>query len=369
MRPRWTIHFADRLLSDEPKRRIRLIQTGVAIIVSLSGLSGMQYAAWAGFASWRAVVPWTVVDIVGYLGFLLAIRSGWSERFKDPALTVAQMIFSIAICATAYAIAGAMRGAIFPVVMVVLMFGIFALTPRQMLAVSLYAVGLFGAVMASMCRWQPEAFAPGVERGHFLMLATMMPAVSVLAGKLSELRLRLQRQKHDLTDALERIQFLATRDELTGLINRRQVSELLEKERQRSMRSGGGFCVALIDLDHFKRINDTHGHGAGDEALRAFAMEGSRRVRVTDSLGRWGGEEFMLLMPDSALPAAREAAERLRLALDQLSVPVGDAVLKLTLSAGVVQHEHDESIARMIERADLAMYRAKTQGRNQVVVE
>jgi len=364
----WLVYFADRLLSSEAKRRIRLIQTALAILITLSGLGVMQYAAWAGAASWHAVLMWTLTVLSGYIGFFSVIRSGWSERFADPSLTLAQMVYALGCCAGAYAIVGVMRGVVFPLVMVVLMFGMFALTPRRMLAISLYAVVLFGVLMWSMSRWHPNVFVPVVEAGHFLMLATMMPTMSVLAGQLSRLRARLQQQKRDLADAFDRIQFLATRDALTGLINRRQVSELLDAEQHRSTHTGARFCIALIDLDHFKRVNDNHGHGVGDQVLRAFATEGMRQVRATDSLGRWGGEEFVLLMPHSALPAAREGAERLRRAVEQLVISADRGVLRLTLSAGVVQHENGEPISRLIERADVALYCAKSQGRNQVVL-
>ena len=363
----WMREFADRLFSREPKRRIRLVQTALAILFTLSGLGVMQYNAWTGFASWQVVVPWTLVALGGYAGFFAAIRSGWSERFADPSLTMAQMAYAVACCASGYAVAGAMRGMVFPLLMVVLMFGMFALTPRQVLAISLYAVALFGLVMWLMSRWRPQTFPPEVEWGHFLMLAAMMPAASVLAGQLSRLQARLRQQRRTLTEALEQIKVLATRDDLTGLVNRRHMNDLLENERQRSLRTGSGFCIALIDLDHFKRINDAHGHAAGDEVLRAFAREGTRLLRGTDLLSRWGGEEFLLFMPTAAAPGACEAAERLRRAVEGLGEVAGKTVLEVTMSAGVAQHRSDESIAELIERADHALYRAKMQGRNQIV--
>jgi diguanylate cyclase (GGDEF)-like protein len=366
--PRRLAALADRLLSREPVRRIRVVQTGVAILFSVAALVAMLYAAWAGFAAWSAVGLWAGLVLGGCVGFFVAIRSGWSERFADPALTVAQMVYATTCCAVAYAITGAMRGAIFPLVMVVMMFGMFALPTRQVLGVSLYAVLVFGAAMGALAHWRPHEAAPAVEWGHFLMLAAMMPAVSLLAERLHHLRLRLQRRKEELAEALDRIQFLATRDELTGLVNRREIGALLDKEGLRSVRNGTHFCVALIDLDHFKRINDQHGHGAGDAALRAFAQEATRLVRATDSIGRWGGEEFMLVMPDSALPAAREGVERLRRALERLEIRFDDMPLELTLSAGVVQHEDAEPVPRTVERADRALYVAKASGRNAVVV-
>lgn len=365
--PRWLGSFGDRLFSTDPKRRIRLVQTALAIAITLSSLGVMQYIAWAGYAPWRLVVPWTLVALSGYAGFFMAIRTGWSERFADPSLTVAQMVYALGCCASGYALAGAMRGTIFPLSMVVLMFGMFALTPRQMLAISVFAVVLFGAVMLAMCRLQPQTFAVDVELGHFLMLAAMMPAMSVLAAQLSRLRARLKSQARNLAEALAQIQVLATRDDLTGLVNRRVMCDLLDKERQRAARHGTGFCVAMLDLDHFKHVNDTHGHAAGDAVLKAVAREGTRSLRGTDTLCRWGGEEFVLLMPGAPLQAASEAAERLRRALEQLLVPAGDSVVTLTISAGVAEYRPGEAGAAVVERADRALYQAKAQGRNQVV--
>jgi len=361
--------FADWLLSSEPKRRFRVLQTSVAILATLAGGGVMQYVAWAGAVDRVAVVAWTGVVLAGCAGFFGAIRSGWSERFADPALTVAQMVYAVTCCAAAYAIAGAMRGAVLPLAMVVLAFGMFTLSPRKVVAISVYAVAAFGAAMGLMARRDPQTFVPAVEWSHFLMIATMMPTMSVLAAQHARLRRRLKRQTQELAGALAKIQFLATRDELTGLVNRRQALELLERERQRTLRTGAAFCVALIDLDHFKQVNDSHGHATGDEALRMFAREAQKLVRATDALARWGGEEFLLLMPDSALPPAREGVDRVRRCIEAVVVAVDDARLTITLSAGVVQHRQGETVAQTIERADAALYCAKAEGRNRVVAE
>ena len=365
---RRTARLTDLLLSRDRKRRIRLKQTSLGILFTLSGIGGMQYVAWAGFTSWRLVVPWTLIVLTIYIGFYAAIRSGWSERFADPALTVGQMIYAVACCASGYAIVGEARGAVFPLAMLLLMFGMFVLKPRQLLAISLYAVTLLGAVMWAMAYWHPQVYAPATESIHFMMLASMLIAMSILAGQFSKMRVRLQQQKHDLSDAFRKIHGLATRDELTGLINRRRMNELIEKEVQQSLRLHSKFCIAIIDLDHFKRINDEYGHGAGDEALRQFALQGSQMLRATDALARWGGEEFLLLMPHSILSLAQEGVERIRLALEQMVVLADVPQVKVTLSAGIVEHQLGESVDTMIERADAALYSAKTDGRNRIVV-
>jgi diguanylate cyclase (GGDEF)-like protein len=245
----------------------------------------------------------------------------------------------------------------------------FQLRPRMVSLVSAYALLLFGAVMVAMARREPLVYRPDVEVGHFLMLAATLPAVSVLAARLTLLRERSRRQRRDLAQALARIQELATRDELTGLINRRHMHELLEQERQRCVRSGHAFSLAMIDIDDFKRINDDNGHAAGDEVLRHFAREALAAVRVADVLSRWGGEEFVLLLADTHLSMARTGVERLRQRIAASACYAGpQAPIRLTVSIGVTEHIAGQSVAEALARADAALYEAKAQGRNRTVV-
>jgi diguanylate cyclase (GGDEF)-like protein len=159
---------------------------------------------------------------------------------------------------------------------------------------------------------------------------------------------------------------MATTDMLTGLLNRRQMEEVLEAEMGQAQRQGHGLCVAMIDLDHFKRVNDVHGHRMGDEVLRRFAELLKREGRQVDRCGRWGGEEFLLLMPHANLPQARLALERIRKRLSDLPMREHDT-LRVTLSAGVAQWVPGESVDGWLERADHAMYEAKHSGRNRVL--
>jgi signal transduction histidine kinase len=285
---RWIAQFADLMLSRDPKRRIRLVQTGLALLIMLSGVGTMQYMAWAGFASWRAVVPWTISCVVVYVGFFCVIRSGWSERFADPAMTMAQMAYAIASCAFAYAMAGAVRGAVIPPVMVVLIFGMFALRPRQLLAISIYAVALFGAVMWAMSQAFPEAFSPAVELSYFLILASMMPMVAMLAGKLSQLRSRLKQQKSDLRDAFDRLQDaqaqLLNAARLAGMaeiatnvlhnvgniLNSVNVSVELVSSTLRHSRAQGLSQAVQLMHEHAADLGDFLSHDARGQMLPAY---------------------------------------------------------------------------------------------------
>ncbi|APE30389.1 sensor domain-containing diguanylate cyclase [Halomonas aestuarii] len=162
----------------------------------------------------------------------------------------------------------------------------------------------------------------------------------------------------------ERLEFLAHHDELTGLLNRRAGLGLLEQEILRSRRYDTPLCVATCDLDHFKRVNDRHGHAVGDSVLRDVAHLMKDAMRQHDRVIRLGGEEFLILLPGVVREGACRAVERLRQRLE--TTPVADEGLSLTLSAGVAELQGDEAADALMERADRALYRAKDQGRNRV---
>jgi diguanylate cyclase (GGDEF)-like protein len=366
--PRWTQRLADQLLTTEPVQRLRLSQVGSAMLLMVVCAAVMHYVVWIGEANAVHVWWWTLFALGGVGAFYALIRTGYAKGFEDPSLTYPQMVYAIAVGAVAYALAGPMRGAALPTPLVVLMFGAFQLRPRAVGWVSLYVVVVYAVVMSTMAWRRPEVYRPAVELGHFLLVAITVLTVSVLAGRLARLRERLRRQKHDLGQALARVQELSTRDELTGLVNRRYMLELFEQERQRCVRSGRTYCVALIDIDNFKQVNDIAGHAAGDDALRAFARESQAVVRIADVLARWGGDEFVLMLCDTRAPLARAGLERLRERVAALAIRAGGRDLRITLSIGLTEHIAGESVAQALERADRALYEAKAQGRNRVAV-
>ena len=359
--------LGDLLLTTDPHQRVRLARCALACALMVYSAAGMAYFVWTGMAPGWPVAALALVALGGMAAFYAVIRSGMNLRYADPSLTMAQMAFALAVGAVAYTLAGRGRGAVFPIMMVVLMFGLYSLSPRQVRRMSMLALGLFGGAMALMAVVSPQVYRAEVEFAHFLVIAIMLPAVSMLAGQLSTLRDRLRRQKAELQEALARIQELALRDELTGLANRRHMQALIDLERERCVRSGASFCIAVLDIDRFKRINDTHGHPVGDRVLRAFAREALATLRSADVLARWGGEEFLLMRPDPRLTRARLGVERLRTRVEALRVENGGEPLAFTLSAGVVEHLAGEPVADAIARADRALYQAKQQGRNKVV--
>lgn len=166
----------------------------------------------------------------------------------------------------------------------------------------------------------------------------------------------------------ERVSFQtqASVDPLTGAMNRRAFMDRLGREQMRLLRGGEPFCLVMFDIDHFKTVNDEYGHDAGDSVLRELTNLVLQGVREGDCLGRWGGEEFMLLEPRAGLEVARGVAERLRFSIETFEFDLVDRTI--TSSFGVVQHRPGEAMEALIKRVDTALYRAKESGRNRVVV-
>jgi diguanylate cyclase (GGDEF)-like protein len=159
----------------------------------------------------------------------------------------------------------------------------------------------------------------------------------------------------------------ARTDPLTGALNRRAMEEAALRETSRSIRHGHPLCMIVIDIDHFKLLNDTRGHAAGDCALRALVHQVKAILRKNDLIARTGGEEFTILLPDTSAAAGELAAERVRQAVEALEVPFEDRPIRVTVSAGVAQLDPTQGTwENMMRRADSAMYQAKEHGRNSV---
>lgn len=358
--------FCDWVLTTDRQQRIRMTNSALAAALTVGGVIVMHLLHAEGIVDSRWLWPWSLLSLVGLGGFFVLMRSGWSRRLADPSMTFAQMLFAAAMAAAAYPMAGAGRAVVLPMLSLLLMFGMFGLTARQMLAMAAWVMLVFGVALLWSAATQPERYPPAIEAAHYAMIVLNLFGVVALGARLRDIRRRLQRQKGELELAIERIRVLATHDDLTGLANRRHMQEQMEREAQRSERSRAPLCLALIDLDHFKRINDTWGHAGGDRVLREFADRGQACIRHGDVLGRWGGEEFVLLLPGTALPMAQVCLQRLR---DAERLPwAGDAgpADGLRFSAGVAEHRPGDAIVRTLERADAALYAAKDAGRDRV---
>jgi diguanylate cyclase (GGDEF)-like protein len=232
------------------------------------------------------------------------------------------------------------------------------------------------------------ALPPAVEQAiHFNGALTWLPLPAMfcfalarralrlhnaLVSERDQLEARVENRTRDLSSANRELALLATTDSLTGLLNRRSMMERIDHEILRARRFQHGLTLCMVDIDHFKRINDRYGHMAGDHALVAIAGVLTATMRGIDHIARFGGEEFLLLLAETGPDEAVELVERLRAAVAALPLQAGDgAAFSLTISVGMAALQsggETDSVSRLLVRADEALYRAKNGGRNCVMV-
>jgi diguanylate cyclase (GGDEF)-like protein len=190
--------------------------------------------------------------------------------------------------------------------------------------------------------------------------------LSALAGTVNDMLTAIQKAKFELLQAQESLRFHAEHDSLTGVLNRRAIRDVLRRELARCRRENQSLGVMLADVDHFKRINDRYGHGAGDAALLTVVQRISSTLRPYDLIGRYGGEEFLVIAPNCDLGLTQRLAERIREAVNSEGVELGNDNVPLTVSVGITLGTADSDPEFLVTVADSAMYQAKRNGRNRV---
>ncbi|RZI80949.1 MAG: sensor domain-containing diguanylate cyclase [Rubrivivax sp.] len=363
----WLVNAA---FSTDAKQRLRITRSLMAATVYLLCIGLEVYACYAGYMQLDDAKLLGAACMANVVWWYLVLRSGVNLRFKDPSLTLPQILSSLTIIIGAYSLTGPVHGSTLMLLALVLVFGIFNLKAKGAMIAGAYTVVVIAVAMAIKVTTDPVHYPFKLEFAHFWMTVAIVPTISSLAVQLSNMREKLKAQKNELAEALTRIQILATRDELTGLFNRRHMLDVLGQHQKRLERSGyHRFCLAILDIDHFKKVNDTYGHGVGDEVLRHFAEAAQAVMRDTDVLARWGGEEFLLLLNDTSPALANIGLERIRNHMATVTLAPSHPDLKPTFSAGLTGYCDNERLDVCIERADRALYRAKHEGRNRTVIQ
>ena len=177
----------------------------------------------------------------------------------------------------------------------------------------------------------------------------------------------LEASKAELEEMNRRLYDRATKDVLTSLYNRRKMTDLIEYEYDRALRNRLPFSIIITDIDHFKKVNDTYGHDCGDEVLKEIAQTLMSLIRKQDQVGRWGGEEFLLLLPETDTKGALTLAEKIRSEIEQSSYHCSKTELKLTMTFGISSFSDEKTDKTVIKEADLALYDGKNNGRNRCI--
>lgn len=356
----------DWLFSADPTLRVRSSMAMLAVLLMLGSAGVMLWLGYTGLAPLQAMAWWSVVAVGGLTVMAALVRCGWSARWRDPSMTFQQILWAITCSAVAYVLAAEARGIVPGLLAVTMLFAALNLRAKQIVAVSLYALGAFSLAVLFIIQLD-NSTEPALEIAYALVLVLMLTGCMLLSLRLYQLRGRLRKQRQELAVALKENRELASRDALTGLINRRHMRELLELEQRRCVRGVRTMLLAQMDIDHFKSINDTYGHGVGDMALKAFAQTVRDNIRNSDVLARWGGEEFVLLLSDTDVAGAMLTLQRVRAAVEGTTMPDAPPGLQMTVSIGLAEHMAGEMLEVTLDRADKALYSAKRAGRNQVM--
>jgi len=359
--------LARLLLSDDPSRRFALGIWAVSAGSYLFYALAMTVNLHAGYTRPDMVAAFGIAALVINVTHYLLVRVG-SPRWQSGGAARVQLYVGVAMMWFGYVVMGAMAVTTLAIVASHMVYAIFSFRARDVWRFALGSLVGLGLLMLGCNAMDPVRYDAARQLNGYAYTSIVVVLITLLSNKVAAMHSLMRRQAAELKQALARVEQLATRDELTQLPNRRHLSEHLETLRQRAMRGGEPLCLALLDIDRFKAVNDRHGHAAGDAVLRGFAQAAQQSLRASDVIGRWGGEEFLLALPDT-LPAESEVAlSRLRSALVATRLWPEDPSLTVTFSAGLVRVMAGENIETAIERADQALYEAKRNGRDRVVL-
>jgi diguanylate cyclase (GGDEF)-like protein len=352
--------------TDRKLRRLLVYWAGTAVLYAVC-IALLLVQRHDGMADPRASTVLAWYGAGGTLFFYALVRASPRLGIAPRTLTLLQGLFAITCSMWSYAITGPLRAATLTVLVVVIAFCTFALRPRQTLLLAAAGVAGQGAIMWWLHATDPAGHPRDVEALTFTYMAAALISIAVLTGEMNKLRARLKRQKEELLSAVTTIRTLATVDELTSLANRRHMNEVLSAEERRQCGHGQPTCIAVLDIDFFKQVNDRFGHAAGDEVLRSFAGAARAELRVSDVLARWGGEEFLLMLPNTEQAEAKLVLARMAERVGALQVPGLALGRRITFSGGLAERRTDEPLADTIGRADKALYQAKSAGRDRVI--
>lgn len=310
--------------------------------------------------------------VISNLVFFTLLRTGMNLRLRDPSMTFSQLVVGLSWAMVVLTITYEVRDLLLLAYISPIFFGMFKLNQKGFILLGIFAwVGYL--VVTGLDYWMhPGEVDSAYQMMRLFVVAVMLLWTGYFSLHVARLKGKLRKQTRELEVMVAEVTKLAERDDLTKAYNRRFIMDSLEVEKARANRSGIPFSICILDLDHFKLINDRFGHLAGDRVLTAFAERARSELRSLDVMGRaekgawfgrYGGEEFIVLFPNTSLLGARNCVERIRHITANTAF---EEVLHVTVSGGVTEYRLGEDVEETLRRADQAMYDAKNGGRNQI---
>jgi len=352
------------LESFDPQKKPSLRAVLLAAIEHLASLLLLSGFTYAGAVPVRLFVLLLSMAALAGLFSVMAVTTGYSKRFRDPTLARFQALTMIAIQLTGLWLAPQIAYLFVANLLIPLACGALHFQRRMQFV----ALLLLAASAITMFKVEAESavqMAAQAERNLLWLLAAISAARLVAINAcISDLRRQLQERNEELRAATQRLAELASRDELTGLWNRREFMRLMQEESRRAVRSRSHFCIAVIDVDFFKQINQQYGHLGGDAVLQEMAQLLDLERRATDSVARYDGKQFSLLLMQARLSTAMVATERLRHQVMRHEWNKIAPGLQLTISAGVAEWKPGETMEQLLNRAQAVLSEAKAAGRN-----
>ncbi|WP_211467689.1 GGDEF domain-containing protein [Collimonas silvisoli] len=359
-------------MKQQRRKEINAMALGMLGRVALSGLLDAMLL-W-GFAHAGVIQPeiallYGIAVVVVNGIYYLMIRSGFNRRYKDPGLTFAQVVSAL-LLQTGFLILAPQVGYLFLInFFVIYGFGVLGLSTFWY--VVSWLIGSLALVLAFGLAGSHLQLPVASNFSQLLVCLSFILTLGrciYLTNMLSRMQRKIMEKNQQLVLAMKRVQELATRDELTNIENRRSLMEILAVEQKRFQRGGTPFCIAILDLDGFKSVNDNFGHAAGDLVLKTFVEIVRNEMRLSDHFARYGGDEFVLVLTGTTVEEGVTALDRICAETEMYDWSKFGKDIVLTASIGITNFRPGESIDEAFQRADMALYGAKAAGRNRVMI-
>ncbi len=359
------LHQAEKLTLSEKRLMQRHSRSAMAIMAMHTLLCVVYFQlGYMHIALPEALVLVSLIWI-SLLAYQLLMATGVTLSLREPSLSLPLILYFTGVFMVSGYYVDEFRLSVVTLFFAALLMVSFRLSGKVMIAVAFLASAAYALMLwvALMDRWVQLSLS--VELLQWLVFAMISVSFAVTGGGVNRLRNTLAEKNRELANAVGKVREMAIRDDLTGLFNRRHLLDILERQRALSDGKGVPFAVCYVDLDHFKKINDRHGHDWGDRVLRQFSELALSGMRDGDYFGRLGGEEFLLVLPQSDAHGALLVAERLRQRWREQRFDAQGGPATVSLSVGVAAYQDGESVDELLNRADQGLYKAKSSGRDQ----